>query len=100
MGDTIAFVRTELIGAEQVDEVTVAVRDCPVNAISVLPESGRLPQNHHEEREDEEKGGEVSEYQRKQGNSADHHRIKPDNPERLQGPKHDFPVVSDDSDNQ
>ena len=40
MGDTIAYVRIALVGADLIEEVSVATRDCPVNAISLLPESG------------------------------------------------------------
>jgi len=65
MGDLVARVVVDSVPHALIEEVTTAVRDCPVNAISVLPDSGRFPHDHHEEAKDEEHGGEIRQYQRK-----------------------------------
>ena len=70
MGDFTAHVRQGVVGPQGSEELLVAARDCPVNAISVLPESGQVPKSghssdhHDEEGENEEKRGKVREYKR------------------------------------
>ena len=67
MGEFTARVRRELVESDHSEELHIAARDCPVNAITLLLQSGHLPDDHHEEREDEEECGEIRQYKREHG---------------------------------
>ena len=99
MGALVAHVLSESVQSELQDAVSTAVRDCPVNAISLIPESGRFPDDHHQETKDEEYGGEIREYQRKQRNSTNDDHVETNDTESLERTEHDFAVVSHDPDN-
>ena len=98
MGDVIAYVRVQIIPSDAAETVETAARDCPVNAISILPESGRFPEDHNQERKNEEYRGEIREYQRKQRHAGDRDRVETHDSERLKRAEHDFAIVSNDAD--
>ena len=67
MGDFTARLREDLIVAACSQDLVAVARDCPVNAITVVPESGYTAYHHDQKRQDEEYGGEIREYKRKHG---------------------------------
>ena len=46
MGEFVASLRRELVPALMEEQLQIAARDCPVNAITVVPASGDPPDNH------------------------------------------------------
>ena len=93
MGDFVARLRLELVPEALHEELEIAARDCPVDAISILPASGHSPHHHDEKGQNEEKDGEIGENNRKHGDTPDLQDIKPDDTEGLEGREHDFTVV-------
>ena len=104
MGDFVAVVRTELVPDGLQEQLEVAARDCPVNAISILPvsrilaKSGRAPDDHHEKRQNEEENGEIGKNDRENGHLANLQNIEPDDAERFKSGKHNFTVVRNGAD--
>lgn len=98
LGDYTAWVVEPEIPGDRHDELAIVTRDCPVNAISVVPvsgvaASGQPPGYDHEERQNEENGGEIREYKRKHGHLSDGDEVQADHTKRLKGGKHDFSIV-------
>ena len=79
MGDYTAYVKRTEVGYEEREPVRVAARDCPVNAISLLPTSGHFAHYDDQEREDEEKCGEIGKYKREHRDSPDCNDIQTHN---------------------
>jgi hypothetical protein len=65
MGDYTAHVRSPIVDPQHEEDLMIAVRDCPVNAISALSESGYTSDDHDQKGENEEHGGKIRQYQRK-----------------------------------
>lgn len=57
MGEFVAYVRAEIVQGSLYPDLDAAASDCPVNAISLLQESGYTPNDHDEKSEDEEEDG-------------------------------------------
>jgi ferredoxin len=97
MGDLIARVKTATIGGDLKEMCLIAMRDCPVNAISIIPESGGLAHDHNEKRQYEKEGGEIRQYQRKDRHSADYSNVEGNDTERLQRTEYNLAVLSNDT---
>ena len=98
MGDLVAHVVVDSVPDGLKEEVTTALRDCPVNAITMIPDSGRFPHDHHKEAQDEEHGGEIREYQRKQRHATNDNHIETNDAERLERTEDYLAIVGNDSD--
>ncbi len=104
MGDFVAVVRVALVPGDLHEQLEVAARDCPVNAISILPvsgilrESGDAPNDHHEKCQDEEKDGQIGKNNREHGHLANLQDIEMDDAKRLKSGEHNFTVVRNGAD--
>lgn len=102
LGDYNASVVVPSIAAENLDALRTAVRDCPVEAISIAPlgatDSGHSPDDDNEKRENEEQDGEIREYKRKHSDLTDRDEIEPHDAEALQRGEHNFTVVRNGTD--
>jgi len=95
MGDYVAYVRTVTVGGSLYPELEVAAQDCPVNAISLLAESGDPTNNHDEKRENKKQDGKIRENDGENGNIAQLHRVKANDAKGLKSGEYDFSVVRD-----
>ncbi len=84
LGDYTATVVVDQVSDERLESLMAAARDCPVEAIRIIPLSGETSADDDEERHCEEDGGEIREYERKHRDAADPHHIEPDHPKRLE----------------
>ncbi len=104
MGDFVAVVRIALVSGDLHEQLEVAARDCPVNAISILPvsdilpKSGHAPHDHHEKRQDKEEDGKIGKNNREHGHLANLQDIELDDAERLKSGEHNFTVVRNGAD--
>jgi len=104
MGDFVAVVRIAVVPGSRHEQLEMAARDCPVNAISILASSrilaasGNATHDHHEKRQDEEEDGKIPENNRKHGHVADSQNVEPDDTKRFESGEHDFTVVRDCAD--
>ena len=89
MGDFVAVVRMALVPDGLHELLDVAARDCPVNAISILPVSGVLPgsgsapHDHNEKRQNEEEDGKIGKNDREDGHRANLQEIEPHDAKRF-----------------
>lgn len=109
VGDFAASVVSPVVSAERLPSLEIAARDCPVNAISITPAhapaqperpiSGSASRNEGDEGQNEEEGGEIAQYKRKHGDSAQADQIQPDDAKSLQSGKHHLSIVRDGTHN-
>lgn len=96
MGDFVATVRGERVKRDHAEQLAIAARDCPVNAITVLsadgappavgPDASAFASNHHDqERKNEEEDGQIGKDNGKNGNITNLYDIQADDAERVQG---------------
>lgn len=97
MGEFVASVRTQDVAYDLVDELAIAARDCPVNAITVVPTNGSLPHersvtfsgssanDHDQEGQNEEEDGQVGQNDGEHGNITNLYDVQTNNAKRIQG---------------
>lgn len=117
VGEYTASFIADAITAEQLPDLEIAARDCPVAAITVIRENGVLadnrvnadddlsagpsgdaPRDDHEEGEDVKERGEIAEYKRKHRDAGDADEIEANDAERLERGKHHLSIVRNGTD--
>ena len=97
MGEFVAAVREEEVAHGLAEQLEIAARDCPVNAITVVPLNGaprsdeslslsRSSANDHDEKgKDEEEDGQIGQNDGEHGNITNLDNIQANNAKRIQG---------------
>ncbi len=97
MGEFVATVRAQHVTQNLAEELAIAARDCPVNAITVVPVGGAPPadenvslsrsssDNHDQKGQNEEEDGQVGQDDGEHGNITNLYDIQANDAKRIQG---------------
>ena len=85
------------IGPDRLDLLQAVARDCPVDAISIVQESGDAPAHDDEKGQYEEKYGQIRKHEREDSGVPYSHNVEPNHTERFKRGEHNFTVVRNGS---